>query len=291
MKRLVSLVDFFRIRSGLVTTLIAGVACGPTINDDPPELPSEEGRRYASAMCKALETCGCAQWHDSSDACETEYRSRFDRLLESGFRVDPECFEAWIDDAATDPCNEQHDASGELDSCRPLRGRKGKGASCEAYLELVPLGVDECNDGLVCRNAQCVDAPPTDGTPLVELAENEPCGPTYDGVCRGAVDLYCDLRDGVCRRTVPNGAECLDSSSCASCTATADERAYCSRPGPGERGVCDRVPGLGEPCDPMDALACGGCGDTALCDHATETCVEGRVSLLCAQVYSAAPTR
>ena len=262
-------------------------ACGPSIDEDnTPELPSEEGRRYAGALCEAIETCGCAKSFDSVDACETEYHARFDKLLEAGFEVARECFDAWLDDINADPCGEQVSPPTASFPCGSLRRGKKKGAACEAHLGLVPLGVevfpllaDECGDGLTCFDARCVETPP--GTWTL-LGAGDPCGATYADRCPWRV-MYCDATEGVCSDRKALGAEC-SPGECEGCEGDGGESLYCQGATPSSPGTCATRPLLAESCDPLDIVACGGCGSIGWCDPATATCVEGAAPNLCASL-------
>lgn len=278
-----------RLRVFVAHAVMGFGACGPSVEQqEPVELPSEEGEQYARSLCQAVESCGCGQPFDSTSACETEYHNRFDKLLEVGLGIVPDCFESWRANISADPCQDEHAEPGAPLSCAQLRGRKGKDAVCEAHLGLPTLVIDECDQGLTCRDARCINAPSTNQGTFTELAEGEACGPTYQGVCRGAHDMYCDLTESVCRTTVALGAACTSNGACTSCTTSSEQRAYCERPGSEGQGVCTPAPGLGAPCDPLDSVGCGGCDGSAWCDPVSETCVEGQVPLLCAQVLSTA---
>ena len=289
MKRWIS--SFVRQRRravGLVTCLISTAvlgcgACGPAVDDgSPPELPSKEGQQYASALCEAMEACGCAQPFDSQEACEAEHHARFDKLLEAGFEVAPECFESWLDHMRDDPCREQSDPSGSAFPCAPLRGSKNMGADCGAHLELL-VGVDECSEGSTCLDGLCAETPPTNQVPWKELAEGEPCGPTYVGFCRMG-DLYCDPVDRVCRERVPLGSECF-AGGCEQCSEEGAQALYCAGATTTTPGTCEALPSIGESCDPQRLTWCGGCGRPGWCEPTSSACVEGRAPLLCTQVF------
>jgi hypothetical protein len=279
-----------------VTGIVAAVAlacgaCGPSVDEQtPPDLPSEEGRLYAEALCKAIETCGCAQ--PTAD-CETEYHARFDKLLEAGFKVAPECFEGWLADVAADPCDQQLPPPGDPFPCASLRGDEEEGADCEASLGLGPLGAnvlplraDECGDGLSCLYARCAETPPTNNSNpgWEELAEGESCGATYlVGFCPTRDKLYCDFTEGVCRVRKPLGAEC-SAGECRGCDDEGSEPLYCQGATATSLGTCAPRPGIGQPCDPADMVSCGACGNVGWCDPATSICIEGDAPRLCSQV-------
>lgn len=303
MKPVIRKTAFIRRRVGHASALLIAVAafgcgaCGPSVDDDkPPELPSEEGRRYAEALCKAIETCGCAQPFGTMDACETEYRARFDNLLEAKFDVSRECFEGWLDDIQADPCGAELPPPGDPFPCASLRGGKKKGASCRAHLGLVPLGIDvwplradECGTGLSCLDAQCVETPQTNeiGT-FGMLGEGDPCGPTYLAFCTPWRELYCDSTEGVCRERKPLGAECSSAWGCEACDGDVGDSLHCEGATPTGPGTCAVLPRVGEPCDPMAMVACGACDNEGWCDPATSTCVQGDAPRLCTRLAAPA---
>jgi hypothetical protein len=274
-------------------------ACGPTVDDyDPPDLPSEEGGRYAEALCKAVDTCGCALPLESGSDCEGEYHARFDKLLEAGFVVASECFEGWLGDIGADPCDAEIPPPGDPFPCASLRGGKKEGEACKAHVGLIPLGADvwplradECGDGLSCLYAKCTETPAAnDSNPgWDELAEGEACGATYlVGFCSTQRDLYCDLAEGVCRTRRPLGDAC-SAGECEGCSADGGQPLFCQGATATSSGTCAPTPRIGEPCDPGDMVACGGCGDVAWCDPASSTCVDGRAPRLCSQISYPAP--
>lgn len=284
-------------RTASLLVVVAGIgcgACGPSVDEDTPlELPSEDGRRYAEALCRAIETCGCAQPFDSMADCEAEYHARFDKLLEAKFEVDPGCFDAWIENINADPCHAETPPPGEPFPCASLRGAKERGDSCEAHLGLIPLGVDvwplradECGEGLSCLYAVCSETPGTnDSNPgWNDLAEGEACGPTYlVGFCPTRSKLYCDATERVCRVRKPLGAEC-SPGECEWCTEGGGPPLYCQGATETSSGTCAQMPPIGEPCDPLDTVVCGSCSDVGWCDPATSTCTEGRAPRLCSQI-------
>lgn len=271
--------------TALLTSSILGFysgACGPTTANEPPiEIPSEEGRRYAGALCQAIDACGCARVFATRAECEDEYGKRFDELLTAGLRVSPDCFEAWLQAIETDPCLGNTDLA-EVFACAAVQGNARAGARCAAHVGFA-LGVEECNDGLTCQDASCKAKPQSNEVPWIELGEGAACGPSYVGFCRRD-DLYCNPSEGVCRERVPLGSECFDGG-CESCTAPDGGTLYCQGAGPDSAGVCAPLPRVGESCDPLDTADCGTCGDVGWCDPASNTCVSGRAPILCRQVH------
>lgn len=160
-------------------------ACGPSSPDESqPALPTEEGAQYARAVCQAAVSCGCGDAFEDMSACEAQHHERFDQVVAAGLAVVPECFDEWRADLDDDPCQGDQDEPGGPPPCAQLRGRKTKGSTCEAHPGVATMVVDECAAGLSCRNERCVETPSTNQGTFIELGTGEPCGPTYDGVCR-----------------------------------------------------------------------------------------------------------
>lgn len=261
--------------------------CGPEAKTpDTVELPSEAGRQYAHSVCAAFEVCGCAPSWASDAECRDEFQARFDRLIGQGLRVSEACFQQWRSDIEDDPCRAQAVGEpGEPLPCFHLRGTKAQGAACEAHLELVALYVDECQEGLMCRNARCAEARESNVVEAAQVGEGELCGPTQEAFCAAAPNLYCDAHEGVCRAIDAREGEPCVRGGCISCSDDGGLRMYCEGADDEREGICQPVPSLGEPCDPATTLRCGDCEREGWCDPSNETCVEATPPLLCRWLF------
>lgn len=264
-------------------------SCGPDVGVAPElDLPSDEGAEYATALCEALARCGCGLPSGSVAACEQEHHARFDESLLAGYRVVRSCFESWRVRIEDDPCGEEPQVAGALLECAQLRGTRREGEACEVLVDLPALRVDECAEGLLCRDARCIETPQSNAVPLIHLDEGEPCGPTYVGFCFGIDGLFCDSDVGVCRQKLDPGAVCSAGSACDSCSDSSAQGLYsCERADDDEPGSCQSAPARGEPCDPRASWACGTCDDVAWCDPVSLICgaIEDVPAGLCLWAY------
>jgi len=203
------------------------------------------------------------------------------------------------------PCN---------DYCAVFHGEREIGESCEGFDELVsdcaqgllcaqgrcvapctvlsggqpgepcgePGGAQEfgaCAQGLYCDRSlgRCAVPPPV-GSPCEDYDD---CGP----------DAFCDWDVAVCRALPGLGASCWESPQCIQGLACQNSPDYgsatCVEPAAADEDCRDRpcaeglscdvmldecvpTPAIGEPC-----VWGSGCGEGAMCDDATNTCVAG----------------
>lgn len=266
---------------------VGASSCGPDISDDAAvDLPSVEGAQYAKAVCDALAKCECGAVFESMSGCEQDYHARFDESLVAGFRVVPSCFEKWQAEIAEAPCGEKPLVAGSPVECAPLRGARREGETCGVLSNVVALRADECAEGLLCRDARCIQTPALDGVPLTRLDEGDPCGPTYTGFCFEG--LFCDSEAGACKATIPPGSVCSAGSVCDSCSASSGNSTYvCEQTQDGVSGTCQSPPRRGDYCDPRVSWGCGTCDDVAWCDPVSLVCggLDRPPSLLCLWAY------
>lgn len=278
-----------RLRHAAVTGLALGfVACGPTPAEEraTPELPTEEGRVYAEAICTAIETCGCSPRIDPTRDCNETFHQRFDALVADGFTVAPECFEDWLAALEGDPCQAEPPPPNGSFPCASLHGTKGQGATCEAHLGIDPIGgevwplrADECATGLSCIDARCAATPPQPESPLFTLELGDPCGWTRTERCPWR-EMYCDADANVCRERETLGGAC-SPGECGDSCADGGAPLFCDGATTTRPGTCVPRPAVGDPCDASRIVVCGSCEQTGWCDPATSVCVEGSAPPLC----------
>lgn len=232
------------LRVAVATISLLG-ACGPSA--DPP--PNDAAARYGSAICSALESCGCYSEYSELPDCEVEYEERMTVFLEADLAFDGECFESVIESATLDEC--QLASKVQFLDCTLFRARKGEGEACAAhYGEVPPFGVDECDDDLICRAGYC--RMPEDVLPPAMLGD--PCDPTDIAVAcppgpNGPLDCGAD---GRCRAEAGLGETCLGPRACDS----SENTLHCQGFGREGVGTCRPKGRLGDACDAADHSPC-----------------------------------
>lgn len=258
----------------LIRVLASGLAlptpgCGPSVDD--PDVEREEPRRYAEAVCEALDACGCYTTYASRDECEQEYIARLAPLLDLGLAYDSSCFEQVLGSDAVNEC-ELESVSPFATQCVLLEGDTGAGGECRQYYGVVPpFQVDVCAGDLVCRGGRCREP----DEPLPAATDGSPCETDEIGaLCPSALEehLYCS-EEGVCRTQVEPGSACVSPFQCRS---TDLPGYYCEGLGDDGVGSCQPKKLTGEPCAPGDIGACAYDADqkvTGWCDAQTSACV------------------
>lgn len=249
--------------------LVLGLSCGP----DRPGVPERErASEFASAMCEAFASCGCATTL-SFDECMVEYREDF-LTVAGNLDLDVACFEAFLDVLVEDPCaaTDGEVWTSAILPCAVFSGTKSAGASCTRHPEIQPLLVDECGDGLRCAHGVCADESQTEGK---KFEVGDSCTVTDSLICN-SLDLFCDV--DTCAPKRPNGQPCQTSAACA--------EGYCPTSGEGGEGLCTPHHDLGETCEPLDFLNCVDVAQSsgsfsAWCDPSTKTCVAGPGPRVC----------
>lgn len=130
---------------------------------------------------------------------------------------------------------------------------------------------EPCADGMVCRDAECVESVCGDG--IVDPRRGETCDVDHPGcidcVWQGEVDADCD-----------GGATCAGTERCEGhlCLPRVWERGDVCPMGDGREGVCDRSLGGSLECAPSctEEDDCQGrCGGSASCDCRGGLCYAG----------------
>jgi hypothetical protein len=263
------------------------VGCGPETGNPPPE-PSEEGLRYASALCGAIEGCGCAHWFPSHGACESRYSTYFDEALHSGLTLIPGCLDEFEEIMAA--CPSTFDDLIELTSPMcvvGLRGGKAEGEPCTRRLHQVPLlQAEECEEGLMCKQytRTCREIGdwgfPPNNPP--ERTAGDTCDPSDPWMCHNRdVHLYCAM-DGRCREVTPLGDPCeLDRQCQAPYRGMGEPYNYCKGARSGNPTVCTERAEPGEPCDPQEWDSCAW---GHWCSISEERCVSESQPPICLDV-------
>lgn len=287
-----------RVHRGLALGLLLTTACveAPPIGASPRE-------EIAQQSCAARFACACED-HGFRDeeACERSTRADLATLEARaeavGLRIDWGCVEArevplhhgcaTYDEIAAEEAN-------ECATCRVVHGDVGVGEVCRNYGDF-----DDCEQGMRCVSTldgwRCVDAcHPREGSYCAYGPDCDPSMDCRDDRCTPKIALGepCDNSyycvdgawcgyEGVCVPLAAPGEPCLRDDRCLG-------DAYCSaakicvlQGGLGEpclgvntcvrglschEGACVGPPGVGEPC------LHGSCGDSAICDDATDRCV------------------
>ena len=246
---------------------IAAACCGPQVTGPAKEFV--EPAIYASAICDAMDACGCLSVFASQDECEREYRDRLLRLMESGLEFDDECFEEVMGSPEFRECSSSEDGD-ELPRCTVLQGTKREGEACTHYVKYVPpFFVDECEGESSCGYGRCR---PSGYLPPYS-SEGDSCFvDDAIGQCRtpiGETRLHCG-RDEICYEAPLLGESCKDVAACTMFEASGY---YCHGLGANGVGVCTASEGLGDACDPRDVNACFSESGLEWCDP-SGTCVE-----------------
>lgn len=248
------------MRAPLLLGPAVALACGPESGDE----PSAEARAYAKAICTARVDCGCASHFSDDEACRDALAARFDDLLGT-FAVDRECFEE-LHDSLPD-CGSVQPSTPER--CSLVVGTRAEGETCSPHLELPVAWINECADGLACVSGICLPPPGA----VQGLRDGSACRPSVPTSC-GSFDLYCG-DDSRCHVVLAEGVACSSPYAC-------DGGLTCSGFSEGA-GTCTRTPDVGEPCDPLDYLACFNTAviSRAFCNPATHTCEAERGPAIC----------
>lgn len=240
-----------------VLSLLVLVVCGPDRGDE----PSQQGERYALAVCAAFHDCGCERRYASEGTCVEVLSSRFDRALRDGLVIVEDCFERTVTHAVIDDCGAWGDYP-PVEWCQVFRGR-ARGEPCGSAHRLPGLFAGACDAGLECATSGvCVEA----GTTQAPQAkrEGDTCEVFAYWSC-GSPGLYCAY-DGRCRRVQDElGASCDAVRSCGSYSSW-----YCKGEHMrGHDGVCSEREEMGAPCDHRDFLPCS----DGWCDPEESICV------------------
>jgi hypothetical protein len=247
--------------------LVAGLAgCSrDTVTD-----AEADAQRFAKAVCKAAETCGCAPSVASGSACIDRYSDLFLRAFDLGLKVEDECFGTFLSALARDPCLIDPAWATSMHDCFAMRGTQDRGESCSTHPELASMRVNECRDGLNCRNGAC-------GTDSLDSLESgDPCIPQPPNQACG-LGLYCDL-GGECQVYANAGEPCDSAWACR-------PGSYCPGAAPGSPSTCQPSLELGDGCDLSEFRQCGieaddGAATPRWCDPQTGSCEIGQ-SFLC----------
>lgn len=236
--------------------VLAGVAaCGPRIDDV--DTADDHAEIYSSALCDALGHCGCVQRFESVGECESEYMERFDDAEARGLKLIDDCFASVIEGTALSEC-----AVGVEQPCTALQGAKSEGESCRLRPVEIPLFLtNECADGLVCVDSQCVRAPVSGD---FDKVAGDPCDHLEPSSCAGETPLYC-ASDNKCHDKGPHAGPCDHPLACMS----SDD--YCKGFGSADVGECSMAAPTGAPCDPLDYTPCSSSNDW--CDPMALSCM------------------
>ena len=232
------------------------VSCGP-------DRQREEAREFAEALCAATMECGCAPRFESAEACENEFATRFDEIIDAGLDVDSSCFDLVLGSFEADPCSPRP-LNGD-EACDALVGTKTEGAACKIHHEISPLLANECGKDLWCYEGTCSAMPGE----LQPKTAGDPCNTDFPTSCHG-VDLYCGA-DSICHERTTLSAPCEPFGCMAPlvCVGAGDDGS----------GVCAEQASLGESCDPLDWDPCVGSeepDETVVCDAVDSVCTLGQ---------------
>lgn len=249
-------------RSPFLVVILATAACGPESAKQP---SGDEAERYADAFCSATDKCGCQPRHGGASECRDEMEARFSQALDADFTLDVECFEDVVERGGLDDCEPVTTWSFDEWYCPVLRGNKKHHEECDPVLpSLPPFDMDECEKGLRCIDAMCVQY---DEVGRLK-SEGESCSPKEALSCNGNM-LYCSPA-GVCEQAPLEGESCTSNDACLAAHVTFP--IFCAGIGSADSGICT-VPGAeGASCDPRDTVACLGDEAPGWCDPSTNTC-------------------
>lgn len=262
-------VNLFRLSVHLLLAAAGIASCSrDTVTDG-----EADARRFAEAVCKAAETCGCAPALPSGSACTDHYSDLFLRAFDTGLRVEKKCFSNFLSVLAKDPCLVDPDWATSMHECFAMQGTQGRDEACSTHPELASMRVDDCQGTLVCRKGMC-------GEPsLSSLEIGDPCVPEPPYQACG-LGLYCDL-EGICHEYANEGERCDSAWACL-------PGWYCPGAASGSPSTCQPSLQRGDTCDVAEFQQCGiepsdvvGAATTRRwCDPTTSTCEIGR-SFLC----------
>lgn len=155
-------------------------------------------------------------------------------------------------------------------ACADLDGECATGLSCTNQVCTAPPGLgDECTDLSCGLGTQCSEASMTCVAITHDAGEGDACDPVEGVMCAGALACVGEAVDAfVCRPRVAVGAACFPGIP-NPCVADA----LCSSTEAGTEGVCEALPGAGQPCREGGSLFDRDCKGSAVCDDDTGMCV------------------
>lgn len=250
---------------GMTRTRIVGVLLTALVacNEDPVQgdpVEPEDAQRYAEAMCRVSEDCGCEVFGPPMEDCIETVRTGFEGAAErSSLAFDRGCFEQVMSGLEGDPVAACVGAPWESAGCFPFEGTLDVGDACSFDVTTAHgLVVQECKLGLVCRAGRC--ASPSAGT---TVALGERCG-TDTGTC--ASGSYCASTE-VCTEFSALGESCDSAFGCG-------PEGFCSGVQQlGDEGTCMPIAAEGASCEVGTPASCGydpsvTCGQDGRCGGA-----------------------
>jgi hypothetical protein len=248
-----------------LAALLGLISCGPETAKMP---VGDESRRYAEAVCGAMQDCGCAPHFGEPQACVSVFNDRFSQFLADEYVLDLDCFDRVVDSDDLADCGAADAAPTEW-SCTVLSLHKGEGDDCSDHqLELPPFAVSECDSDLLCIDGVCVPH----GTVGPPLAEGDECFSEQAASCHVG-GLYCS-GEGVCEVEPGEGEPCSSPFACSFEATSGGGDLYCSGWSDTASGTCTRQATTGDSCDPFDWGACTQGADfkRGWCDPETQLC-------------------
>jgi len=239
--------------------LVALAGCGgddSSSSGEPPD-PIEGEEQLKDAWCQALVRCDLypdlASCLAAIDVVGPDLRAAF----EAGNLDFDSTGAAECESALADVACEELASSPDLEACGGVwDGTVPDGDECAVGAECAGGFCDpgDCDPALSCCSGVCATEEPEPGVPIAGDCTIEPCVP----------EAYCDyeVEPASCRALVALDQPCYEGQCLAGlyCRVTDGETGA---------GVCNALPGEGEPCDP-DYPVCAR-GDN-WCDPADDTC-------------------